>query len=156
MDRDKDPELRHPVLTLVALHDLEAKIKDAGNDRDSGIEAFINQNHGEGWLLPETLRLADYCLGHDDRARQPQPVASRLGPRFLDWQLTQTPKSPSANLTSTPATSSANTATATSSKTSSSAKRGREPEEADLLRVAESDFKYGAVPPKNPKPGKLF
>ena len=40
-------------------------------------------------MLPETLRLADYGLGHDDRAKEPQPVASRLGPRFYDWQLEQ-------------------------------------------------------------------
>ena len=40
-------------------------------------------------MLPETLRLADYGLGHDQRARRPQPVASRLGPRFYDWQLVQ-------------------------------------------------------------------
>ena len=31
----------------------------------------------------------DYELGHDDRARAPQPVASVLGPRFYDWQLAQ-------------------------------------------------------------------
>lgn len=41
-------------------------------------------------MVPETLRLADYGLGHDDRAKEPQPVASRLGPRFLPWQLEQT------------------------------------------------------------------
>ena len=41
-------------------------------------------------MLPETLRLADSGLGHDDRAKERQPVASRLGPRFYDWQLTQT------------------------------------------------------------------
>jgi hypothetical protein len=28
-------------------------------------------------------------LGHDERAKVPQPVASRLGPRFLDWQLNE-------------------------------------------------------------------
>jgi hypothetical protein len=44
---------------------------------------------GEGCMLPETLRLADYDLGHDDRAKEPQPVASRLGPRCYDWQLEQ-------------------------------------------------------------------
>ena len=92
VDKDKDPELRHTVLTLVAYHDLEARIRDAGGDRKQGIEAFLNQNHGEGWMLPETLRLADYGLGHDDRARHSQPVASRLGPRFFDWQLAQTPE----------------------------------------------------------------
>jgi len=89
VDRDKDPELRHTVLTLVAFHDLEAKIREAGGDRERGIETFLTQNQGEGWMLPETLRLADYGLGHDDRARHPQPVASRLGPRFYDWQLVQ-------------------------------------------------------------------
>ena len=40
-------------------------------------------------MLPETLRLADYGLGHDDRALEHQPVASRLGARFFDWQLAQ-------------------------------------------------------------------
>ena len=89
VDRDKDPELRHTVLTLVAFHDLEAKIREAGGDGDKCIEAFLAQNHGEGWMLPETLRLADYGLGQDERARHPQPVASRLGPRFYDWQLVQ-------------------------------------------------------------------
>ena len=92
VDRDYDPELRHTVLTLVALHDLERKIDEAGGDRDRGIHAFLSQNQGEGWMLPETLRLADYGLGHDDRAREHQPVASRLGPRFYDWQLVQTPE----------------------------------------------------------------
>ena len=92
VDRDYDPELRHTVLTLVALHDLERKIEEAGGDRDRGIHGFLSQNQGEGWMLPETLRLADYGLGHDDRAKEHQPVASRLGPRFYDWQLVQTPE----------------------------------------------------------------
>ena len=89
VDKNRDPELRHTVLTLIAFHDLESKIQTTGGDREKGIEAFLGQNHGEGWMLPETLRLADYGLGHDDRARNPQPVASRLGPRFYDWQLVQ-------------------------------------------------------------------
>ena len=89
VDKEFDPELRHTVLTLVAVCDLESKIQDAGGDREKGINAFLRQNHGEGWMLPETLRLADYGLGHDERARHPQPVASRLGPRFYDWQLVQ-------------------------------------------------------------------
>lgn len=40
-------------------------------------------------MLPETLRLADLGLGHDERAKHPQPVRARLGPRFYPWQLTQ-------------------------------------------------------------------
>ena len=41
-------------------------------------------------MIPETIRLADYGLGHDDRAKKHQPVVSRLGPRFLPWQLEKT------------------------------------------------------------------
>ncbi len=92
VDKDKDPELRQTVLTLVAFHDLEEKIREFSGDREKGIEAFLNQNDGEGWMLPETLRLADYGLGHDDRAKEHQPVASRLGPRFFDWQFAQSPE----------------------------------------------------------------
>ena len=92
VDKDKDPELRRTVLTLIAFHDLEEKIRACGGDREKGIEAFLNQNDGEGWMLPETLRLTNYGLGHDERAKHPQPVASRLGPRFYDWQLTQSPE----------------------------------------------------------------
>jgi hypothetical protein len=77
LDKEMDPELRLTVLSIVAFHDLNQK----------GFDQFIDQNNGEGWMLPETLRLADYGLGHDERANEPQSVASRLGPRFLDWQL---------------------------------------------------------------------
>jgi hypothetical protein len=59
---------------------------------DKGLDAFLAQNDGEGWMIPETLRLADYGLGHDDRAKEHQPVASRLGPRFLPWQLELSPE----------------------------------------------------------------
>jgi hypothetical protein len=52
-----------------------------------GIDAFLAQNDGDGWLVPETVCLADFGLGHDERAKKSQPVASQLGPRFLDWQL---------------------------------------------------------------------
>ncbi len=89
VDKDRAPELRQTVLALVAFHDLQEKIDAAGGNRERGTEDFLAQNNGEGWMLPETLRLADYGLGHDQRAREPQPVASRLGPRFYDWQLVQ-------------------------------------------------------------------
>jgi hypothetical protein len=79
VDKDQPPELRHPVLALVAFHELQRV----------GLEAFLSMNDGEGWMLPETLRLADYGLGHDERAKEPQPVAAALGRRFYDWQLAQ-------------------------------------------------------------------
>ncbi len=74
-----DPELRVAVLAQVAFRDLA----------EVGISEIFSMNDGEGWMLPDTLRLADYGLGHDDRAKEPQPVAARLGPRFYDWQLQQ-------------------------------------------------------------------
>lgn len=81
VDPNLDPELRHTVLAQVAYADLCAQ----------GLDAFLTGPDGDGWQLPETLRLADYGLGHDTRAQEPQPVAPRLGPRFLDWQLQKDP-----------------------------------------------------------------
>jgi hypothetical protein len=72
--------------------DLQEKIAACGGDMEKGVEAFCNQNDGEGWILPETLRLADFSLGHDDRANEHQPVRACFGPRFYDWQLAQTPE----------------------------------------------------------------
>lgn len=89
VDKDKPPEQRLTVLSLVAFHDLQNKIDECGGDTEKGIEAFCTQNEGEGWMLPETLRLADYGLGHDERALEPQPVRECFGPRFYDWQLAQ-------------------------------------------------------------------
>jgi hypothetical protein len=71
-----NPELRHSVLTLVAFSDLHRTLAASGGDWDRGIEAFLAQNDGKGWLIPETLRLADYGLGHDDRAQRSEAVAS--------------------------------------------------------------------------------
>jgi hypothetical protein len=91
VDKDKDPELRHTVLTQIALHSLQQHIATDCGGRDQGIAAFCSQNDGDGWLPPGTLCLSGYGLGHDDRAKVPQPVASRLGPRLYDWQLIQDP-----------------------------------------------------------------
>jgi hypothetical protein len=90
VDKDEDPELRHTVLTQVAFDALDGLIAQHGGDRDAGIAAFSALNDGDGWPLPETLCLRQHGLGHDARAEVAQPVASRLGPRFLDWQLAQT------------------------------------------------------------------
>jgi hypothetical protein len=77
VDKEKAPELRHPVLSLVAFRELKTL----------GLEPFLALNDGDGWHLPDTLRLADYGLGHDARANEHQPVAAALGERFLPWQL---------------------------------------------------------------------
>jgi hypothetical protein len=87
IDKERPPELRHTVLTFIALDDLEAKIHERGGDRCAGIVAFLGQNDGDGWLLPETVRIADYAMGYDERAQHEHPVAGQYGPRFYDWQL---------------------------------------------------------------------
>jgi hypothetical protein len=89
VDKDKPIEVRHTILTIIASHNLEENIRACGGDSQKGIEAFLAQNGGEGWILPETLCLADYGLGRDERAKEHQPVASRFGQRFYDWQLAQ-------------------------------------------------------------------
>jgi len=77
VEKEQLPELRHPVLSLIAFHEL----------KNLGLEKFLALHDGDGWQLPETVRLADYGLGHDDRAKEHQPVAGALGERFLPWQL---------------------------------------------------------------------
>jgi hypothetical protein len=95
--KDRDPELRHTVLSVAAFDDLQQAIAAAGS-RDAGIEAWCAQNDGEGWMLPETLCIANLGLTrtvnveYDERSKTPQPVRSRMGERFLDWQLAQTPE----------------------------------------------------------------
>lgn len=89
VDKEKDPELRHTILSLVAFHDLKKLIRDHGGDRSAAIQTFCTMNDGDGWQLPESLCLADFGVGHDERAKKPQPVRERLGPRFLPWQLEQ-------------------------------------------------------------------
>lgn len=76
---DHDPELRHTVLSLCAFRDLKEIIAAHSGDREQGIAAFCGQNDGDGWMLPEALRLSDLGLGHDERAKELQPVRERLG-----------------------------------------------------------------------------
>ena len=57
------------------------------------------------------MRLADYGLGHDERARRLQPIASRLSPASTTDDLPGTRRHPGANATCTLATFSAHTTT---------------------------------------------
>jgi hypothetical protein len=78
-ERDLPPEVRLAVISQVAFREALSV----------GLESFLAQNDGAGWMLPDSLRLADYGLGHDDRAKEHQPVTTALGPRFRAWQLEQ-------------------------------------------------------------------
>jgi hypothetical protein len=77
IDRDKEPELRASVLFGIA-----ASVSGA-----TSIERQPEQD--EAALPPEAVVLREIGFGHDDRARTPQPVASRLGARLYDWQIVQ-------------------------------------------------------------------
>jgi hypothetical protein len=67
VEKELAPEQRFLVMAQVAFHDL----------KNVGLDQFMSQNDGNGWTLPETLCLADYGLGHDDRAKEHQPVGDR-------------------------------------------------------------------------------
>jgi hypothetical protein len=73
-DKEKPPELRHSVLSLVAFRNLYTM----------GLDRFLNE-----WELPDSVRLADYDLGQDDRSQLAQTVATRVGSRLLEWQTAQ-------------------------------------------------------------------
>jgi hypothetical protein len=90
VDKNFEPELRHSVLMRCAFEDLQKIVSKCDGDVEAAIIDFCDQNQGQGWALPDLLRLADYGIGHDARAVEHQLVATLLGPRFYDWQLSQT------------------------------------------------------------------
>jgi len=95
VDKDKPQELRHTTLTLVAFRDLEKMIEKNGGDVEKGIQAFCEQNDGEGWMIPEKIRFIqreDGTLDFDTPDSVEYEVRSKLGPRFYDWQLEGTPE----------------------------------------------------------------
>ena len=79
VEKDRPPELRYTVLAQMAFRSLS----------ELGIDRFLSLNEGAGWMLPEVIRLTEYGLGHNDCAKEHQPVASALGPRFYPWQSEQ-------------------------------------------------------------------
>lgn len=88
-ERSRPPELRHTVLSIIAFEDLTAMIRSNGGDLDSGVCSFCDQNSGVGWVIPETLRLAEYDLGTSERRNHDQLVAPALGDRLLEPQSSQ-------------------------------------------------------------------
>ena len=95
VDKNIPQELRHTTLTLVAFRDLEKIIEENGGDVEKGIQAFCEQNDGEGWMIPEKIRFIqreDGTLDFDTPDSVEYEVRSKLGPRFYDWQLEGTPE----------------------------------------------------------------
>ena len=107
IDKEQDPELRHTVLSVAAFDDLQGFIAAAGS-RDAGIEAWCAQNDGDGWMLPETLCLADLGLtrtvstAYDERAKPPNPFAAVWANAFSTGNSPRPPKNPGPNASATP------------------------------------------------------
>ena len=78
VDRDEAPELRSSMLFAIAR-------TQAAMD-PSSIEGAIGTDPGP----PEVIALETIGYGCDERSKALQPLASRLGRRFTDWQLAQT------------------------------------------------------------------
>ena len=86
VDKDRDPEMRHTVLTLIAFHDLKRRIAEWPDDRMAVICSFCSIDD-EGWQIPENLRLADFGLGHGALAKENRSLRQEFGPRWYPWQL---------------------------------------------------------------------
>lgn len=84
VDKDLDPENRLPVLSLLSFYSLDQLMKEHQCDIAEAARHLVGLEDGDGWQVPESIRLADYDLGHDKRARERQPV--RLGKRHYAWQ----------------------------------------------------------------------
>ena len=85
VDKEKDIELRHTTLALTAFRDL----------KKMGLDEFCRLNDGEGWMIPETLtyELKEHgVMEFDTTNGKTVPVRSRMGDRFLPWQLEGTPE----------------------------------------------------------------
>jgi hypothetical protein len=95
VDKEKPPELRHTVLSLAAFRDLKHTITENRGDRDKGIQALCEHNDGDGWMLPERISFVQRDNGiieFDTPDSQSYEVRSKMGERFLPWQLKGTPE----------------------------------------------------------------
>lgn len=85
VDSRKPIQIRLTTLALAAYHDMN-KI---------GFDNFINLNEGDGWAIPDKLKISlddQGMMNFDDPNGTECEVASCLGPRYLPWQLEGTPE----------------------------------------------------------------
>ena len=76
VDKQQPPALRRTVLGIVALRELEAR----------GLTPFLAGPEGDGWMLPEVVKLADFGLTNASAAAEVVAVRERAGPRAMFWQ----------------------------------------------------------------------
>ena len=84
VDKEKYLELRHAVLSLVEFGDFQRL----------GLEVFLNENEGEGWMLPATLRL--HCI-----RTIAAPAAASSSPCVV-WTEERTPNAAARDLMGAP------------------------------------------------------
>ncbi|MFA5312227.1 MAG: hypothetical protein WC375_02775 [Methanomassiliicoccales archaeon] len=85
IDKNKDVQIKTQTLILCAYNQLI----------ENGIESFIELNDGDGWTIPDSIRFSinnNRIIDFNDVCGHDYEVASRLGPRFLPWQLEGTPE----------------------------------------------------------------
>lgn len=70
------PHLRQTLLSLEAFRDLKSR----------GIDDFLAQNNGEGWLLPETVNVPGLFGNPVVPGNEAHLVATQMGDRHLPWQ----------------------------------------------------------------------
>jgi len=86
VDQGQPSELRQTYLTMLAFSDLHRRVSNAGGNPSEGTRDFLTQNMGEGWSVPE---LVDVAADSKSEAGGMKAVATRLGARFMDWQLAE-------------------------------------------------------------------
>jgi hypothetical protein len=87
VDKTIMPQMRSTILAFIAFNDLLNGQRDH-NERSRAISSFLTQNDGEGWEIPERVRLSDYGLG-GEAGKEEVEVRSHFGPKRYRWQETQ-------------------------------------------------------------------
>ena len=100
VDKDKPPEQRQTVLTLLAF---DALHQHGNGDPQRGLTTFLAR-HADGWPLPETIRLADHGLAKTTAPSTTNPSPAHSAPASTTGNSPKPPTKPCANATSTPAT----------------------------------------------------
>ena len=105
IDRGEEAELRHTVLAQVAFVALQAEVARYGGDLSSGIESFLNQNDGEGWMLPTSCASPTTTWATMIAPVPLSPSRARSGPVTSTGSSRPTPPAPGASARFTPGTS---------------------------------------------------
>lgn len=77
-DKNRPPELRRSVLTVVAAKELELRVENSGGDEVKALMDFAGIATEQPWDLPDSLRLADSGLGIEHTSLEKALVRDRV------------------------------------------------------------------------------